>query len=156
MLCAVLLIAGSIFGYMKVQNSLKSSDVLVGTIVKLKLSRTNDPSRTRSDDFEHRSQSWVATFSYRFDGRDYRQDYPTFYSEKEKPEIGTQVEIYVSRDNPKSFLINEFAKLYSLEATLAFMAFVLLFIGLPMHFLLGPNSKLFPKPPKPPWTIERM
>lgn len=108
-----------------------------GTIVAVNTPKSDGLSR--SPDFNQSGFSWIATFSYRFEGKEYRQPYPTYYSDENKPVVGSTVEIYVNKEVPTKFLINKFNKLYSLEATLSFLALVCLFIGLPMHFLLGPE-----------------
>ena len=46
------------------------------------------------------------------------------------------MKIHVNRDDPKRFYVNKFSRLYGVQATFAFFAFLCLFIGVPMHFLV--------------------
>ena len=146
MLAAILLIAGSVYGYFNIQKSLKNSDALMGTIVSVQSTAISGSLRPGKSDFDTaRRGSWEATFSYTFRGKDYREASPVYYSDEDRPEIGMRIKIYVNKEEPKKFLINEFSSLYGLQATMGFFAFVMLFIAVPVHFLIVKDNA-FQKP----------
>lgn len=152
-LAAVVLIAGAVYGYISVQNSLKNSDIIEATITSVDTLSSQNPEHPRvpnnrtSNDID-----WVTTLSYRFQGKNYLEKDPITYSYENEPKVGGKVKIHVNRDDPKRFYINEFSRLYGLPATLAFFAFICLFIGLPVHFLIvkdpffnGPPVQFLPE-----------
>ncbi len=139
----ILLLLIAFATFVRIQLKLKKSELTEGTVVSVRLSSTSV-----SHNIEHSSSlgnrqrvtTYIPTFSYKFNGKDYVEESDTAGTSEEEVAVGVKHMLHVSLSNPKDFQIQGAKFIYGLPATLCLFALILIMTWAALTFGFGANT----------------